>query len=86
MEVNKMKPKEVDIILDVALDLVRLAQNSGELSLCEDLLSVAMNHDERDVHQNIYQDIFGALSNQIEQLEVSEVGIHYFRNDLKLKQ
>lgn len=81
-----MKSKEAYIILDVALDLARLAQNSGDYSLCEDLLSVAMNHDERDVQQDIYQDLFGSVSNQIEKPEISVVANFCDRNGLNLKK
>ncbi|MCW1949824.1 MAG: hypothetical protein KIH44_000440 [Octadecabacter sp.] len=58
-----MKPKEENIILDVAFDLVKLAQNSGVTNLGEDLLSVVINHDERDSKQDAYLEMARMLTN-----------------------
>ncbi|WP_439109751.1 hypothetical protein [Lentibacter sp.] len=70
-----MSISEEEVIFDVTFDLAQLALNNGHLDLCEDLLSVAMNHDGRDARQDVYMNVFSTLAEQFQQVNVTSMDL-----------
>lgn len=70
-----MSISEEEVIFDVTFDLAQLALNNGHLDLCEDLLSVAMNHDSRDARQDVYLNVFSTLAEQFQHVNITSMDL-----------